>query len=64
MSGALVFSRTRVPLKNLFDYLETGESIEDFLTDFPTVSKEQVAEVLKISEDLLFNALGTDAHRS
>jgi len=35
-----------VPVKNLFDYLKAGDSIEDFLQDFPSVSKEQVAELL------------------
>ena len=37
MSGALVFTGTRVPVKSLFDYLEGGESVEEFLDDFPTM---------------------------
>ena len=42
MSGALRFSGTRVPVKNLFDYLEGVSSLEVFLDDFPTVSRERV----------------------
>jgi uncharacterized protein (DUF433 family) len=45
-SGTPVFAGTRVPVKNLFDYLKAGDSIEEFLQDFPSVSKEQVAELL------------------
>jgi uncharacterized protein (DUF433 family) len=39
-SGEPVFSNTRVPIKNLFDYLKAGNSINDFLEDFPSVTKE------------------------
>jgi len=42
MSGAPSFVGTRVPIQNLMDYLEGGDSIEEFLEDFPTVSREQV----------------------
>ena len=45
-SGTPVFAGTRVPVKNLFDYLKAGDSIEEFLQDFSSVSKEQVAELL------------------
>ena len=41
MSGTPVFNGTRVPIKNLFDYLEGGDSLEIFLDDFPTVTREQ-----------------------
>lgn len=47
MSGALCFSGTRVPVKNLFDYLEGSSSLEDFLEDFPTVSRERAVAVLE-----------------
>lgn len=57
LGGTPVFSGTRVPIKNLFDYLETGENIELFLSDFDTVSKEQVLKVLQISEKLIENPL-------
>ena len=43
MSGALCFSGTRVPVKNLFDCLEGSSSLEDFLEDFPSVSRERAA---------------------
>jgi len=47
MSGALCFTGTRVPVKNLFDYLEGASSLEDFLEDFPTVSRERAIAVLE-----------------
>ncbi len=42
LNGLLVFKGTRVPVRNLFDYLLAGENIKDFLEDFPTVSFEQI----------------------
>ena len=53
VGGTPVFFGTRVPIKNLFDYLETGESIEVFLADFDSVRKEQVIKVLKMSQKLI-----------
>ena len=53
LGGTPVFFGTRVPIKNLFDYLETGDSIELFLEDFEGVSKDQVLKVLKISQKLI-----------
>jgi len=47
MSGALCFSGTRVLVKNLFDYLEGSSSLEDFLEDFPSVSREKAVAVLE-----------------
>jgi uncharacterized protein (DUF433 family) len=47
MGGAPVFAGTRVPIENLLDYLEGGESIEDFLEGFPSVSREQVIAFLE-----------------
>lgn len=41
-SGTPVFARTRVPIKNLFDYLKNGDTIEEFLHDYPSVQREQV----------------------
>ena len=52
LSGTPVFFGTRVPIKNLFDYLETGETIEVFLEDFEGVSKDQVLKVLEMSQKL------------
>jgi uncharacterized protein (DUF433 family) len=51
LSGTTVFYGTRVPIKNLFDYIETGETIEDFLRDFSTVTKEQAIGVLELASD-------------
>ncbi len=58
MSGAPVFAGTRVPVKNLFDYLEGGENIEDFLEGFPPVSREQVVAVLEMAEKSLIKEVG------
>jgi uncharacterized protein (DUF433 family) len=49
-SGATVFSGTRVPVKNLFDYLKGGDTVDEFLLDFPSVSKEQIVELLDLAE--------------
>ncbi len=56
LGGTPVFAGTRVPIKNLFDYLETGETIQDFLSDFESVKKEQVLKVLDMSEKLIENS--------
>ena len=48
LGGTPVFVGTRVPLRNLFDYLERGHGIDEFLDAFPTVSREQVIAVLEI----------------
>jgi uncharacterized protein (DUF433 family) len=53
LGGTPVFYGTRVPIKNLFDYLETGESIEEFLNDFEGVKREQVIKVLEMSNKLI-----------
>jgi uncharacterized protein (DUF433 family) len=50
MGGTPVFARTRVPVQTLIDYLKAGESIDDFLEGFPTVSKEQVVAFLEEAE--------------
>ena len=47
LSGMPVFRGTRVPIKNLIDYLATGETIDAFLDDFPTVTREQVIRFLQ-----------------
>jgi uncharacterized protein (DUF433 family) len=53
MGGTPVFFGTRVPIKNLFDYLETGDSIDVFLEDFEGVNREQVIKVLEMSQKLV-----------
>jgi uncharacterized protein (DUF433 family) len=47
MSGTPVFAGTRVPVQTLIDYLEGGDSIDDFLEGFPTVKREQVIAFLE-----------------
>ena len=54
MSGALCFAGTRVPVQTLFDYLEGKSSLEDFLDDFPTVSRDVAVAVLEDARKLLF----------
>ena len=54
MSGALCFTGTRVPVQNLFDYLEGSSSLEDFLEDFPSVSREVAVAVLEQARARLF----------
>ena len=53
MGGTPVFSGTRVPVQTLLDYLESGESIDDFLAGFPSVNREQVIEFLEQAKDRL-----------
>jgi uncharacterized protein (DUF433 family) len=50
MGGTAVFRGTRVPIQNLFDYLEAGDSVERFLDHFPTVDREPVVGVLELSK--------------
>ena len=53
MSGLVVFRDTRVPVKTLFDYLEAGQSLEEFLDDFPTVYRDQAVAALEEARELL-----------
>jgi uncharacterized protein (DUF433 family) len=58
MSGAPCFAGTRVPIQNLMDYLEGGDSIDEFLEDFPTVSRQHVISFLEeAKESVLARAL-------
>ncbi len=61
MGGTPVFVGTRVPLQNLIDYLEGGESIEDFLDGFPSVKREQVIAVIEAAKLKMLETVG-DAH--
>ena len=54
MSGTLCFSGTRVPVQSLFDYLEGSSSLEDFLEDFPSVSRDVAVAVLEQARARLF----------
>jgi uncharacterized protein (DUF433 family) len=49
MSGTPVFTGTRVPVKSLFDYIETGETLDEFLENFPSVKKKLAIEVLEMA---------------
>ncbi len=53
LGGQPVFKGTRVPVESLFDHLEAGVSLDEFLDDFPTVSKEQAVALLDIANKLL-----------
>ena len=53
MSGALCFTGTRVPVKHLFDYLEGASSLEEFLEDFPSVSRSRAVAVLEQAHERL-----------
>jgi uncharacterized protein (DUF433 family) len=53
LGGQPVFNGTRVPIETLFDHLEAGVSLEEFLEDFPTVTKEQAIATLEIANKLL-----------
>ena len=53
MGGTPVFVGTRVPLATLLDYLEAGETIDDFLEGFPSVTREQVLAFLEEAKDRL-----------
>jgi uncharacterized protein (DUF433 family) len=53
LSGTAVFIGTRVPVQNLFDYLEAGDRIGDFIDDFPSVTREQVIAVLESAREAL-----------
>ena len=58
LGGTPVFAGTRVPVKNLFDYLEAGDSLEVFLDAFPSVTREQAVAALEMARE----ALVADAH--
>ncbi len=53
LGGTPVFRGTRVPVKNLLDYLAAGDTLEQFLDDFPTVKREQAVAALELARDLL-----------
>jgi uncharacterized protein (DUF433 family) len=53
LGGTPVFKGTRVPIQSLFWHLENGITIDEFLEDFPSVSREQVIELLEISNKMM-----------
>jgi uncharacterized protein (DUF433 family) len=57
MGGAPVFRGTRVPIQTLLDYLEAGDSIDEFLEGFPSVTREQVISFLEEAKDKLVESV-------
>ena len=55
LSGTPVVAGTRVPVQSLVDYLEAGDSLDDFLTDFPSVSREHAIAVLELAKTALLS---------
>ena len=53
LSGTTVFVGTRVPVQNLLDYLASGDTLDTFLEDFPSVSREQAQAALELAGDAL-----------
>lgn len=53
LGGTPVFVGTRVPVKTLLDYLEAGDSLDEFLDHFPTVSREQAVAALELAKEML-----------
>ena len=60
LGGTTVFKDTRVPVRALLDYLKAGEGLDEFLLDFPTVTRERARQVLDLAEE----ALLSDAHEN
>ena len=54
LGGTPVFAQTRVPVKTLLDYLEAGDTLDEFLEDFPSVSRQQAIAVLEQAKEALF----------
>ncbi len=59
LGGTPVFVGTRVPLRNLIDYLEAGQSLDEFIDDFPTVSRDQAIAALEAAHEVLSTAART-----
>jgi len=57
LGGMAVFRGTRVPFKNLVDYLERGHSLDEFLNDFPSVSREAAIAALEHAKELVLSQI-------
>ena len=57
LGGTPVFIGTRVPVKNLTDYIEAGDTLDEFLDDFPSVSREQAIEFIEQAKEALLAQL-------
>jgi uncharacterized protein (DUF433 family) len=58
MGGTPVFVGTRVPFQTLIDYIEGGDTIDEFLDDFPTVTREQVIAAIELAKDRVLASVG------
>ncbi len=58
LGGIPVFRGTRVPFQNLLDYLEAGDTLDQFLEQFPTVTRQMAVEALETAKDSLFARMG------
>ncbi len=61
LGGTPVFVGTRVPVRTLLDYLEAGDSLHDFLEDFPSVSREQAVAGLELAKQMLDSHVNKEA---
>jgi len=61
MHGTPCFTGTRVPVQTLVDFLETGESIDDFLAVYPSIPRQQVLTFLELSKDLTIEQLSCES---
>jgi uncharacterized protein (DUF433 family) len=59
MSGAPCFRDTRVPVQNFVDYIENGSSINEFLEDFPSVSREQLVQFMELAKEQLIECVSS-----
>lgn len=57
LGGTPVFRGTRVPFQNLLDYLEAGQTLDEFVDDFPTVSRETAVQALEHAKELIVSQL-------
>lgn len=57
LDGTPVFRGTRIPVQTLLDYIENGDTLDEFLADFPTVSRQQVVALLESAGDQLLTAI-------
>lgn len=57
--GALVFAGTRVPVQNLMDYLASGQTLDAFLLDFPSVTRGQAMRALRLAQEALVASAGS-----
>ena len=60
LGGTPVFTGTRVPVQSLFNYIENGETLDEFLANFPSVEKQQAIEVLQLAEKLVTSDQGVN----